>query len=121
MFKQITGSVGSIFASLCCLGFAPVLAALAAAGLGFVVSDAILIPLLALFLALALWGMKGSQKRHRKTTPFYVAMGGAVAALAGVFVFIPIHVVGLVVFIGASIWDIVLLRKSPSRREFTNS
>lgn len=119
MFKQIVGSMGSIFASLCCLGFAPVLAALSAAGLGFVISDAILIPLLALFLGLALWGMKGSQKRHGKTTPFYVGIGGAIAALVGVFVFIPVHVIGLITLVGASIWDIVLLRKQPSSCETT--
>lgn len=120
MFKQITGSIGSIFASLCCLGFAPVLAALSAAGLGFVISDAILIPLLALFLSLALWGMKGSQKKHGKTVPFYIGVAGAVAALVGIFVFIPIHVIGLITLVGASIWDIVLLRKSPASCESTN-
>jgi len=76
MFKQISGSLGSIFASICCLGFAPALAALSAVGLGFMISDAILIPLLALFLSLALWGIKNSQKRHGKTTPFYVGAGG---------------------------------------------
>lgn len=106
MFKQISGSIGSIFASLCCLGFAPVLAALSAAGLGFAISDAILIPLLALFLGFALWGMKSSQHKHGK-------------ALVGVFVFIPVHVVGLIALVGASIWDIVLLRKSPSSCEST--
>lgn len=120
MFKQISGSIGSIFASLCCLGFAPVLAALSSAGLGFVISDAILIPLLALFLGFALWGLKGSQKKHGKTSPFYVGAGGAIAALVGIFVFIPIHVIGLIALVGASIWDIVLLRKSPASCEATN-
>lgn len=120
MFKQISGSMGSIFASLCCLGFAPILAALSAAGLGFVISDAILIPLLAAFLSLALWGIKSSQKRHGKTPPFYVGAGGAVAALVGIFVFIPVHAIGLITLVGASIWDIVLLRKPPSSSETTS-
>jgi len=120
MFKQISGSIGSIFASLCCLGFAPVLAALSAAGLGFVINDAVLIPLLALFLGIALWGMKSSQRKHGKKAPFYVGAAGAVAALVGVFVFIPIHVIGLIALVGASIWDIVLLRKSPSSCETTS-
>jgi len=120
MFKQISGSIGSIFASICCLGFAPVLAALSATGLGFVISDAILIPLLAFFLSLALWGMKSSQKKHGKTTPFYVGVGGAIAALVGILVFMPVHIIGLVTLVSASIWDIVLLRKSPSSCEATN-
>ena len=117
MFKQISGAIGSIFASLCCLGFAPVLAALSAAGLGFVISDTILIPLLVLFLALALWGIKGSQRKHSKTAPFYVGVAGAVAALVGVFVFIPIHVIGLIALVGASTWDIVFLQKYTSTCE----
>jgi len=119
MFKQISGSIGSIFASLCCLGFAPILAALTAAGLGFVISDAVLIPLLALFLGLALWGMKSSQRKHGKRAPFYVGVGGAVAALVGIFVSIPIHIIGLIALVGASVWDIVLLRKHSSVCEAT--
>ena len=111
MFKQIAGSLGSIFASLCCLGFAPVLAALSAAGLGFAISDAILIPLLALFLGLTLWGLQGARARHGNNSPFYVGAAGAAAALGGIFIFIPLHVVGLLMVVGASLWDSVLLRK----------
>lgn len=112
MFKQITGSLGSIFASLCCLGFAPLLAALSAAGLGFVISDAVLIPLLAVFLGLTLWGLHASRTRHGNNTPLYLGTAGAAAALAGLFVFIPVHVTGLVTVIGAVIWDFVLLRRA---------
>ncbi|NOY71268.1 MAG: MerC domain-containing protein [Gammaproteobacteria bacterium] len=120
MYKQIGGSIGSIFASICCLGFAPILAALSAAGLGFMISDAILIPLLAFFLILALWGMKSSQKRHGKTTPFYVGVGGAIAAFVGILVFMPVHIIGLITLVSASIWDIVLLRKPSSSHETTS-
>lgn len=111
MFKQISGSIGSIFASLCCLGFTPLLAALSAAGLGFVISDAILIPLLALFLIIVLWGLKDSQAKHGNKALFFVCLGGAIAALVGVFVFIPLHVAGLITVVTASVWDVVLLRK----------
>lgn len=112
MFKQIAGSLGSIFASLCCLGFAPLLAALSAAGLGFAISDAILIPLLALFLGLTLWGLRSSRARHGNNNPFYAGAAGAAAALGGIFIFIPLHVAGLLMVVGASIWDIVLLRRT---------
>lgn len=120
MFKQIAGSLGSIFASLCCLGFAPLLAALTAAGLGFAISDAVLIPLLAVFLGIALWGLHGSRRRHGNNTPFYLGAAGAVAALAGVFVFIPVHVIGLLTLVGASVWDIVLVRKNRAACETTS-
>ncbi len=112
MFKQVTGSLGSIFASLCCLGFTPLLAALSAAGLGFAISDAVLIPLLALFLGLTLWGLQSSRACHGNSIPFYVGVAGAAAALGGVFVFIPLHVAGLLMVVGASIGDIVLVRRT---------
>ncbi len=120
MFKQISGSIGSIFASICCLGFAPALAALSAAGLGFIINDAVLIPLLALFLGLALWGIKGSQKKHGKTAPFYVGAVGAIAAVVGILIFMPVHIIGLIILVGASIWDIVLLRKHSAACEAIN-
>jgi len=119
MFKQISGSIGSIFASICCLGVAPVLAALSAAGLGFIISDAVLIPMLALFLGITLWGMKGSRAKHGNSKPLYLGSSGAIAALVGIFVFMPLHILGLVALIGASVWDIILLRKQPSTCETT--
>jgi hypothetical protein len=42
--------VGSILAALCCLGVAPIIGALSALGLSFLVNDLILIPLLVFFL-----------------------------------------------------------------------
>ena len=119
MIKQITGALGAVFTSLCCLGFAPLLAALAAAGLGFVISDAVLIPLLALFLGITLWGLHGARRWHGNPRPFQLAAAGAVAALAGVFVYLPIHVIGLLTLLGASVWDIVLVRKNRATRGIT--
>lgn len=51
------GVGGSLFAALCCLGFPALLAILSAVGLGFLVNDAVLIPLLVLFLLVTLWGL----------------------------------------------------------------
>ncbi len=111
MFKQISGSIGSIFASLCCLGLAPLLAALSSIGLGFIVNDAILIPMLIVFLCFTVWGLKGSQKKHRLKTPFYLGIIGAILAFLGIWIFLPIHIIGLILLVGTSIWDIILIRK----------
>lgn len=48
----VTGAVGTFLVALCCLGWAPALAALGAVGLGFLIDDRILFPLLAVFLVL---------------------------------------------------------------------
>jgi hypothetical protein len=49
------GVGGSLFAALCCLGFPALVSLLSAIGLGFLMNDAILIPLLILFLARTIW------------------------------------------------------------------
>ena len=59
------GPIGSIFAALCCLGFAPALAALSAVGLGFLINDLVLIPLLVLFLGTTIWGLHRDRARHK--------------------------------------------------------
>jgi len=55
-FAVVTGATGGAVAALCCLGWAPLLGVLGAAGLGFLLHDAFLLPALAGFLALAAWG-----------------------------------------------------------------
>ncbi len=111
MFKQITGTLGALFASLCCLGLPPLLAALTAAGLGFLLQDAILVPLLALFLALTLWGLWSSRRRHGRAEPFYLGAGGALAAVVGILTFMPVHILGLMAVIAATVWDFVLVKR----------
>ena len=111
MFKQITGTLGALFASFCCLGLPPLLAALSAAGLGFLLQDAVLVPLLALFLALTLWGLWSSRRRHGRAEPFYLGTGGALAAVAGILTFMPVHILGLVAVIAATAWDFVLVKR----------
>jgi hypothetical protein len=44
------GVFGSVFAALCCLGFPALLSILSAIGLGFLINDAVLLPLLIVFL-----------------------------------------------------------------------
>ena len=58
------GIGGSVFAALCCLGFPALLSILSAIGLGFIVNDAILIPLLLLFLAVTLLGLYLGTRHH---------------------------------------------------------
>ena len=64
------GVGGSLFAALCCLGFPALLAILSAVGLGFLVNDAVLIPLLVLFLSVTLWGLYLGKRHHGSWMPF---------------------------------------------------
>lgn len=60
---MVASAIVSAFLALCCLGWAPALGLLGAAGLGFLATDAVLIPLLALSL-LALGVAARSARRH---------------------------------------------------------
>ncbi len=77
------GVAGSIFAALCCLGFPALLAMLSAVGLGFLINDAALIPLLIVFLLVTLWGLYLGKSQHGSSIPFFVGLAGsALAALS---------------------------------------
>ncbi len=106
VWKQMTGSIGAVFAGLCCLGFAPALGLLSAIGAGFLINDLILIPLFAIFLGMSIWGLKGSAACHKDKRPFYLGTSSALIAFVTIW-FIPVvSYIGLLGLICASIWDI---------------
>lgn len=109
--KQLAGSFGSILAGACCLGLPPLIAALTGAGMGFVLHDAILIPLLVVMLSFTLWGLNSSKKKHQQTGPFYLGAASSILAFVGLWVFVPISWLGFIALIFASIWDMILSRK----------
>lgn len=79
------GVGGSLFAALCCLGFPALLAILSAVGLGFLVNDAVLIPLLVLFLLVTLLGLYFGKRHHGSWTPFFVGIAGSAVTAASVW------------------------------------
>ena len=112
MYKEISGCTGSLVAGACCLGFAPLLAGLSAIGAGFLINDAILIPLFVAFLAYTVWVLWTSRRSHGRAGPFYLGAGAAVAAFAALWVFAPLTYVALAVLIAASVWNVVAYRRS---------
>jgi mercuric ion transport protein len=73
------GIVGAAIAALCCLGLPAILSVVAALGLGFLIKDAVLAPILILSLALVIWGLVRGHRRHRSWPPVVL---GAAASLA---------------------------------------
>jgi mercuric ion transport protein len=80
------GVAGSILAALGCLGFPAVLSILGAIGLGFLVNDAILIPLLALFLIVTLAGLFLGVRHHKRWLPFVVGAASAMLLFVSIVV-----------------------------------
>ena len=120
------GLVGSALALLCCAGFVPVLGALSAIGLGFLIKDAVLIPLLVLALGLTLWGLSHGRRCHGRTAPWVVGLVASALTVSGLFLWVPLAFAGLAAVVMASVWNVLTLRacavrpsrpgKSPSRQ-----
>lgn len=113
------GIGGSVFTALCCLGFPALLSILSAIGLGFIVNDAILIPLLLLFLAVTLLGLYLGTRHHHE--PWALILGGLSAlAIAVVFLgLVPSRIVAYVGMTGlvvASILNVWLRTRQLSSR-----
>jgi mercuric ion transport protein len=105
------GSVGAGFAALCCAGVPAVLGALSASGLGFLVNDLILLPLVFLFLGLALWGLWRGTERHDLRAVLVLGGVGAVLLVAGIFLG-PLVYAGVAAMLAAAAWNAVALRRA---------
>ena len=122
LMKQFSGVLGAGVAAACCLGVPVVLAVVGAAGLGFLVNDAYLFPIFGAFVALSLWLLYRSARRHRSLVPFWVALAGAIVGVVGLWLMMtgfypqswPIYV-GLTVFVAASVWDAVNGKRAAAR------
>ncbi|HEV8132108.1 MAG TPA: MerC family mercury resistance protein [Acidobacteriota bacterium] len=104
------GPLGSIFAALCCLGAAPALAAISALGLGFLIKDIILIPLL-LFFLVTLWALHRDRNRHGHAGPEWLAWPAALLTAAGLWISAIVVSLGLVLLVSASIWNITITQQ----------
>lgn len=99
------GSAGAAVAGVCCLGWAPLLAFLGGTGLGFLLHDAILLPLLAGFLALAAWGAFTDATREERDGPADACRPGEMSGIGALFGWgVPI----LAIAIGSFVHELVL-------------
>lgn len=110
LLKQLSSSIGAAFAAVCCFGAGWALAALSAIGAGFLINDAILVPLYAAFIAMSAWLLWPSAHGRGDLRPFYVGLAGGIAALAGVFPSSVVVFAGLATMVGASLWDFRMVR-----------
>ena len=81
--------VTSLFAAACCLGPPALLPIFSAIGLGFLISDAVLQPMMIFFLLVSLFGLILGMRRHRN--PWAVIIGILSAVTAYVFRFVSVN------------------------------
>ncbi len=115
--KRATGAglVGSAFALLCCAGAAPVIGVLSALGLGLLVRDAVLIPLLIVGLGVTLWGLWQGRRCHGRDGALAVGAVASLITVGGVLTWIPLAFVGFAGVIGASILNVADVRARLAR------
>ncbi len=109
------GLVGSTVALLCCAGVAPVIGVLSAIGLGFLLRDAILIPLLVLGLGVTVWGLWQGRRCHGGSGPLVVGGVGSLITVGGVLAWVPLAFVGFVGVVVAGVWNFAAVRACIAR------
>ncbi len=87
--RQIGTLIGTAITAACCLGLPVVISALTAIGLGFLIHDAILVPLFIGFIGFNLWMLHHSmgQRQNCPTSdtmsPFKLAAAGGAVSILG--------------------------------------
>jgi mercuric ion transport protein len=104
------GTGGSVFAALCCLGTPAIVAVLSAMGLGFLLRDAILIPLLVAFLLATVAGLYLGVRHHGRRMAFIVGVAGALVTLLAIVLAGSgaLAAIGIALLIGASLLNVWL-------------
>lgn len=113
--KQLASTFGAGLAAACCLGLTAAISALTAIGAGFLINDAVLIPLYLALLALSVWLLYRSAKAHASLGPFWLGLAGAVVAFAGLWIGSILVYVGLLAIVAGNIGDFVKARQRGAR------
>lgn len=88
-----------------------VIAPLTAIGLGFLINDLILLPLVLVFLLMTLWGLYRGWKRHGVRPPFFLGIFAAVSLIPSFFVSAYLSSFLLVLLFVATIWNTIAVRR----------
>jgi hypothetical protein len=108
------GAVAATCAALCCAGAPIIVSVLAATGLSFLRTDAILLPVIGIACAVALIGFWRGIAVHRSRGPLILGAIGSVALISGVvilhgFVARVCIGVGAVALLASTIWNARLI------------
>ncbi|HLH38447.1 MAG TPA: MerC domain-containing protein [Bryobacteraceae bacterium] len=107
------GIAGSFVAAACCMGLPAIVSILAALGLGFLINDAILRPLMIAFLAVTFIGLLFGFRVHRRLWPLVIAAGSGVIAYLFTFVrhTAALAYLGIAGLIVASVLNVLMRRR----------
>jgi mercuric ion transport protein len=112
------GIVGATLAALCCLGVPAILSVVAALGLGFLINDAVLAPLLLLSVAVVAWGLTAGWRRHGNPSPLILGIVAGLLLFASAFLIrsTTLAYISIVGLIAASVLNAYLTRSAERAR-----
>lgn len=107
------GVAGSLVALACCLGLPGIVAFFSAIGVGFLINDAYLIPLLAVFLVVGAVGLFRSFRRHAKphALALYVLSAAAILFFLLVRFNQPMLYLAALGMVASSLWDMLIHKR----------
>ena len=113
LLKQWSSAIAATFAAACCLGATAALSMLTAIGAGFLINDAVLIPLYLALLVLSVWLLYRSARSHGNLMPFWLGLVAAFIAFAGLWIAeaLVYAALALAVLAGSSAWDFWTARR----------
>lgn len=114
--KDKLGFLGTLFASLCCLGVSVIVAPLTAIGLGFLINDLVLLPLVLIFLLITLWGLHNGWRRHNERRPFLLGIFAGTLLIPSFFLSVYFAAILLVLLLVSTIWKTAAARRLYSPR-----
>jgi hypothetical protein len=79
-------------------------------GLGFLLADAVLVPLLVGGVGITLWGLWLGARTHGRRGPMALAAIGGVPAVAGVFLAASVAYAGIALVLIGTLWSLVAAR-----------
>ena len=117
----VAGVIGAVLAALCCAGTPVVVAAVPAAGLGFLRNDAILWPLMLASPVIVTWAFLARAAMPWKGRPLLLGVAGGVSMASGVilvhgFPAMQMTYSGATALLVATVWNVRLLQ-APRRWE----
>lgn len=106
----------AVLLALCLAGVEAVTGTLRTLGLGFLLEDAVLLPLLGGLLGAAVWSLAVDRRYHRVAGPTVTSLAAAGLVFAGVWLGPAPALAGAGLLAGAAVWNHVLVGRLSEQR-----
>lgn len=116
MHAEKWAPAAAVVTALCLVGLDPVTGLVSTLGLGVILTEVILVPLLAAFLGLTLWALATDRTYHRERGPTRLVWAAAAVMLGGYWVLESLLWVGIALVVAAAAWNQVLVGRLTERR-----